>query len=101
MANDKNYVSPGLLLQKSQDVMQIHEELTASLDRLTALVNSLEEVWSDDAQALMGEKYAQLRQRTLPNFLQLIENYGQVMRQRAESAMQDVDANKRAIQNFL
>ena len=101
MAIDKNYVSPNLLQQKSQDVMQIHEELTASLDRLTALVNSLEEAWIDDAQALMSEKYAQLRQRTLPDFLQLIENYGQIMRQRAESAMQDVNANKRTIQNFL
>ncbi len=101
MANDKNYVSPSLLQQKSQEVMQVHEELNASLERLTAIVNSLEEVWSDDAQALMSEKYAQLRQHTLPNFLQLVENYGQIMRRRAESAMQDVNANKRTIENFL
>ncbi|MBO5008348.1 MAG: WXG100 family type VII secretion target [Clostridia bacterium] len=67
-------VTPELLREKSNEVRNLKEENAAVIQKLTALVNGLTEIWQGEAQSAFQSKFESMRS-TFTQFEQLLESY--------------------------
>lgn len=67
-------VTPELLREKATEVRGLKDENTAVIQKLTALVNGLTDIWQGEAQIAFQTKFDSMKS-TFTQFEQLLESY--------------------------
>ena len=92
-------VTPEMLTGKANEVRKLKGEHEQTIQRLTQLVNGLNDTWKGQAQDAFVAKY-QSMESTFKNFAELLEGYAKLM-ETASAQLQDTDqALKSTMQNF-
>lgn len=90
-------VTPDLLKGRAGDVRKHRSEHDATIQKLDAIVNGLNEVWKGDAQNAFVQKYQSMSQ-TFKNFSEMLEGYAKLMDTAAQQ-LQETDINLKATMN--
>lgn len=92
-------VTPELLTAKSTEVRNLKSQHEEVMQRLTQLVNGLNEVWKGEAQNAFVQKY-QSMDATFKNFAEILEGYAKLMDTAARELQSTDQTLKGAIQGF-
>ena len=90
-------VTPETLTSKAGEVRKLKGEQEQTMQRLTQLVNGLNDIWKGEAQNAFVEKYRSM-DSTFKNFAEMLEGYAKLM-DTAAKELQSTDQQLKGTMN--
>jgi len=90
-------VTPDVLTSRAQEVRRFRSDHEQTMQRLTSLVNGLNDIWRGQAQDAFVERFRSM-EPTFRNFSEMLEGYAKLM-DTAARELQQTDQNLRSTMN--
>ena len=92
-------ISPDMLTSRASEVRGLRGEHEQTIQRLTNLVNGLNDIWTGEAQNAFVERYRSM-EATFKNFSELLEGYAKLMDTAANQMRETDQALKGQMNSF-
>ena len=90
-------VSPDMLQSRASEVRGFRSDHEQTIQRLTNLINGLNDVWTGDAQNAFVERYRSM-EATFKNFSEMLEGYAKLM-DTAANQLRETDQSLKGTMN--
>ena len=89
-------VTPDMLRARCADVRRCRAENDANIQKLTSIINGLNDVWRGSAQDAFVERYRSM-EPTFRNFSEMLEGYAKLM----DTAARELEATDQALKGTM